>query len=611
MNFAFSWGIPHTRISYNHVMKDFLKYTLASCLGVFIAGILFFFVMAIGISVIVAAAAGGGGGGTTSITKGSVLTLDFTQPFPEHTNNISSESFSFNEHDVPGLHDVAGLIRHAAEDEKISGILIENGMSTLGSSSASVILDALEEFKESDKFLAAYGDYFTQQGYYLASPADHITLHPVGTVDFRGFASYVPFFKGLIDKIGLDVQIYYAGNFKSATEPFRRTEMSPENKLQTREYLNDTYALYLEDLAAARNIPVDSLRNMAWMFKIKSAEDALANKLVDEIGARADCEGWMNEQMGKGRKDKISFISIDEYAAATPSTPTNFKAKDKIAVVYAEGEIVSNHDEYGVIDDARYVKLLKDIRRQDDIKAVVLRINSPGGSILSAENIYRQLVGLKADGKKLVISMGDLAASGGYYLSAMADSIFAQPNTLTGSIGVFSILPNPSRALNDKLGVRFDTVRTGPYSSDFTLMFPWTEKEHQYLQTRTDAYYELFLNKVAEGRKMTHEEVQAVAQGRIWSGRKALELGLVDRLGNLEDAIESAATLAGIEEYRVKEYPVFQNPLQKMITDLVEPRHGSASAMMKTELPQMLRIWEVMQSGEPQARLPYGMDLTD
>ena len=190
-----------------------------------------------------------------------------------------------------------------------------------------------------------------------------------------------------------------------------------------------------------------------------------------------------------------------------------------------------------------------------------LAINSPGGSILSAENIYRQLVGLQADGKKLVISMGDLAASGGYYLSAMADSIFAQPNTLTGSIGVFSLIPNPSRALDEKLGVRFDTVRTGPYSADFTIMFPWTERESNYLQERTDAYYELFLNKVAEGRGMTRDEVHAVAQGRIWSGRKAVEIGLVDKLGTLDDAIASAATLAGIEEYRIKEYPVFQNPL--------------------------------------------------
>ncbi|HQW02846.1 MAG TPA: signal peptide peptidase SppA, partial [Saprospiraceae bacterium] len=239
--------------------------------------------------------------------------------------------------------------------------------------------------------------------------------------------------------------------------------------------------------------------------------------------------------------------------------------------------------------------------------AVVLRINSPGGSILSAENIYRQLVGLQADGKKLVISMGDLAASGGYYLSAMADSIFAQPNTLTGSIGVFSLIPNPSRALDEKLGVRFDTVRTGPYSADFTVMFPWQEREHTYMQQRTDAYYELFLNKVAEGRDMTRDEVHAVAQGRIWSGKKALELGLVDKLGTLEDAIASAAKLAGLEEYRIKEYPVFQNPLQKMISDLMDQNSSGTSAMFKTEIPQIMRFWQVVQSGEPQARLPWGL----
>jgi protease-4 len=586
-------------------MKDFLKYTLASCLGVFIAGTVFFFVMIAIIAAVVASA--GGGSGKAVIAAESVLALDFTQYIPEQTNNLTPQSFSFDEHDVPGLHDVAALIRHAAEDKKISGILIENGFGGLGASSSKVILDALRDFKESDKFLAAYGDFYTQQGYYLASPADHITLHPVGTVDFRGFASYVPFFKGLLDKIGIDMQIYYAGNFKSATEPFRRTEMSPENKLQTREYLSDTYDMYLQDIALARNIQIDSLKRMAWEFQIKSAEDALKYKLVDEIGAKADCESWMNEKMGKGHNERVEYISIEEYASASPLPQPNYKTKDKIAVIYAEGDIVSGNDEYGVVDDGRYVKLLKEIRRQDDIKAVVLRINSPGGSILSAENIYRQLVGLQADGKKLVISMGDLAASGGYYLSAMADSIFAQPNTLTGSIGVFSLIPNPSRALDEKLGVRFDTVRTGPYSADFTIMFPWTERENTYLQQRTDAYYELFLNKVAEGRGMTRDEVHAVAQGRIWSGRKAVEIGLVDKLGTLEDAIASAASLAGIQEYRIKEYPVFQNPLQKMFSDLMDQNSSGVSSAFKTEIPQMMRFWQVVQSGEPQARLPWGL----
>ncbi|HZV68373.1 MAG TPA: signal peptide peptidase SppA [Saprospiraceae bacterium] len=588
-------------------MRQFLKMTLASCLGVFLAGIAIFFLGFIVIAALISTA--GGNSNNVTVPTGSVLTLDFTENIPEHKNNVSSTSFSFNEEDVPGLHDIARLIRHAATDDKINGIFIENGYAGLGASSSKVILDALEDFTASDKFLAAYGDFYTQEGYYLASPADHITLHPVGTVDFRGFASYVPFFKGLLDKIGLDVQIYYAGNFKSATEPFRRTEMSPESKLQTREYLSDTYSLFLNDIAEARHIGIDTLKSFAWEFQIKSAEDALSHKLVDEIGSKVDCESWMNEKMGKEPMNKIHFVSINEYASVTPVETTNYKTKDKIAVIYAEGEIVSNRDDYGIIDDGRYVKLLKEIRNQDDIKAVVLRINSPGGSILSAENIYRQLVGLKADGKKLVVSMGDYAASGGYYLSAMADSIFAQPNTLTGSIGVFSIIPNPSRALDTKLGIKFDTVRTGPYSADFTVLFPWSERENNYMQSRTEAYYEMFLNKVAEGRHMTRDEVHAVAQGRIWSGERAVQNGLVDKLGTLDDAIASAATLAGIEEYRIKEYPVFQNPLQRMITGLMDRHTDNAaiSALMQTQVPQVLEFWQAVQSGEPQARLPWGL----
>ncbi len=588
-------------------MKDFLKYTLASCLGMTIAMMVMGFLMIAGFAALVAVA-GGGGGQSVAVKSGSVLTLDFTKAYPERKNNVGSSSITLSEQDIPGLHDVARLIRDAAADEKISGIFIENGMGGMGASSAKVILDALNEFKASDKFIAAYGDFFTQQGYYLASPADHITLHPVGTVDFRGFASYIPFFKGLIDKIGLDIQVYYAGNFKSATEPFRRTEMSEENRLQTREYLNDVYAMYLQDIAATRQVSVDSLRSFAWTFRIRAAEDALAAKLVDEIGTRTDCEGWMNEQMKKGRLDKITFVSIEEYARAHPAEPGDHKVKDRIAVVYAEGEIVSNREDYGVIDDNHYVKLLKEIRAQDDIKAVVLRINSPGGSILSAENISQQLAGLKADGKKLVVSMGDYAASGGYYLSAMADSIFAQPNTLTGSIGVFSMFPNPSRALEEKLGVRFDTVRTGPYSADFTLMFSWSEREHTYMQSRTDAYYEMFLQKVADGRDMTRDAVHEVAQGRIWSGQRATELGLVDRLGTLQDAIQSAATLAGLEQYRIREYPVLQNPLQKMLTDLLEDQKLDVNVKIGAPVPEVMRIIEQVRSGEPMARLPYGID---
>lgn len=586
-------------------MGQFLKQTLASCLGVFIAVTIFFFIMIAFVAILIAGA--GGSGGKVAIPTGSILTLDFTHPIPEHTNNVSRTSFVLNENDIPGLHDIAGLIRHAAEDDKIAGILIENGLGGLRGSSAQVIMEALKDYKESDKFLAAYGDFYTQEGYYLASSADHITLHPIGTVDFRGFASYTPFFKGLLDKLSLDIQIYYAGNFKSATEPFRRTEMSPENKLQTREYLNDSYDLYLHDLADARGLSLDELKSIAFEFKVKNADDALTYKLVDQIGAKADCEVWMNEKLGKEAARKIDYVSIEEYANVTPLSKPNIKTTEKIAVVYAEGEIVSGRDEYGVVDDGRYVKLLKEIRRNKDIKAVVLRINSPGGSILSAENIYRQLVGLQSDGKVLVVSMGDLAASGGYYLSAMADSIFAQPNTLTGSIGVFSIIPNPSRMLDEKLGVKFDTVRTGPYSADFTLLFPWTEREHNYLQSRTDSYYELFLRKVADGRDMTRDEVHAVAQGRIWSGRRAMEIGLVDKLGTLEDAIDAAATLADLKEYRIKEYPVFQNPIQKMITDLFDKNGNDATAFMRTELPQILHFWQVLQSGEPQARLPWGL----
>ena len=304
------------------------------------------------------------------------------------------------------------------------------------------------------------------------------------------------------------------------------------------------------------------------------------------------------------------IVSLQDYAKAV-SYKNYGSGKDKIAVVYAEGQIIVGKESYGSITDEQYVEIFRKIRKNDAIKAVVLRVNSPGGNILAAEKIYREILLTKEAGKKVVVSMGDLAASGGYYLAAPADSIFCAPNTLTGSIGVFSMIPNFTELLNDKVGIHFDTVRTGPYSADFTPYLNWSEAEHKYLQHRTETYYQLFLERVASGRDMTTEDVHKIAQGRIWNGKKAVEINLVDRIATLQESIKSAASLAGLDEYRLTEYPKLLNPLEKLIKDFTNPQAAQENVIMsklEESIPELGHLRMLQQFGQPQARLPILVD---
>jgi protease-4 len=333
--------------------------------------------------------------------------------------------------------------------------------------------------------------------------------------------------------------------------------------------------------------------------------------MIDMIGFKSDLDAWRKKELNLEEDQKIKMLSLEEYATAV-SYKNLGSGADRIAVVYAEGEIRDGKEVYGQIKDGQYVPLLEKIRKNDKIKAVVFRINSPGGSILSAEKIYQQIIALKEEGMKVVVSMGDLAASGGYYLSAPADSIFAADNTLTGSIGVFSMIPNVNELLEDKIGIHFDTVRTGPFSAGFTPYLKWTENEHQYLQRRTDHYYDLFLQRVSDGRNMSKEDVHKVAQGRIWTGEKALQLGLVDAIGDLDDAVASAARLAGLEDYRIIEYPKFKNPMQKAIEDLLNPKSLQTqiiTSKVKQAIPAV-KYFDVFQDvGIPQAKMIVELEL--
>jgi protease IV len=581
-------------------MGQFFKFMFASCLGVILAGIL---LSLIGFGIIGQLASQADK--PKAPKPNSVLLLTLDQPLPEQTNNMEMNPFDFKNKYVLGLNAMIDAIGKAKDDNRIQGIFLDLKQVAIGQASASALREAIEDFRESGKWVYAYGEYYSQGSYFLASAAEKVYLNPQGELDFRGFAVIQPYFKNMLDKIGLDMQVTYAGNFKSATEPFRLTGMSPENRLQVREFIQSIYDAYLLEISQSRNIPSAELKRIAEGWKIRNPEDAAAMGLIDRPAYRDEVMDDIRNKLGLKEKDKIAFIKIADYFKSSKSN-IDLSAKDRIAVVYAEGGIQGGKASPGTIGDEQYVKWLDKIRLDDKVKAVVLRVNSPGGSALASENIWRELTRIKETGKPVVVSMGDYAASGGYYIACMADSIFAEPTTLTGSIGVFNLIPNAQTMFEDKLGITFDTVKTGQYATSLTPFYSWTEAERKVMQEDVDEIYETFLQRVADGRGMTRDQVHEVAQGRVWTGEKAMELGLVDGMGGLDRAVAAAAELAGLVKYRTKEYPPVKDPLQQFMESFTDENEGLQTRMLRKKLgPIYQHIEEVQSASGPQARLPF------
>ena len=441
----------------------------------------------------------------------------------------------------------------------------------------------------------------------MASVADELHLNPLGDLDFRGFAVIQPYFKGMLDKIGVDMQVTYAGDFKSATEPFRRKQMSPENRQQVREFVESLYGSFLSDIASSRGMTVPELKDIADKWKVRNPEDAVKFGLIDKVGYEDEIMAEMRNRLGLEEGAKIPFMSMANYYKAKGPIK-DYSVKDRIAVVYAEGGIEDGEGNPGTIGDEEYVKMLRKIRDDDRAKAVVLRVNSPGGSALASENIWRELQLIKDAGKPVVVSMGDYAASGGYYIACMADTIFAEPTTLTGSIGVFSMLPNAEQLMEDKLGITFDTVKTGQYSTSLTPFYGWTESERQIMQQDVNVIYETFLQRVADGRNMTRDQVHEIAQGRVWTGQRALEIGLVDAIGGLDQALATAANLAGLEKYRTREYPPVKDPIQQLMESFMD-EETFQTRLLSRELGEYGDLYDeihYMKTAKGvQARLPF------
>lgn len=588
-------------------MGQFFKFLFASCLGTILAGLVLSFVAFSMVGGLIASSEK-----TAPVSSNSVLEFKFDQPIPERTNNLEMNPFDIDNQYILGLQDYITSIERAKNDNDIKGIFLNLEFGGTGLATASALRDALVDFKESGKFIIAYSKYYTQGAYYLGSVADKVYINPVGNLDLHGLSAMTPFYKSMLDKVGVEMKVFYAGKFKSATEPFRRYEMSDESKLQLRAFLDPAFNDFLQDIATSRNKTVAELRGYADDLLIRTADDAVKYGLVDKVAYIDEIQAEMRELIGLEDEDKVPGINFADYHKATKPT-LDLSIKNKIAVVYAEGAINMGEGDPGTTGDEKYVKILQKVRKDDKIKAIVLRVNSPGGSPVASENIWRELELSQAAGKKVVVSMGDYAASGGYYISCGADKIYAEENTLTGSIGVFMMIPNTHELMADKIGMTFDTVKTTRNSQGLNTYFDMSQAEKDFLNGNIQSTYALFKKRVAEGRGMTEAAVEEIAQGRVWSGEDGKRVGLVDELGGLNDAIAEAANLAGLEEYRTTEYPRVKEPLQQFIEELTGEDKAITHKILQQEMgsfyPHYKQVKQMMSMKGVQATLPVMVEL--
>lgn len=483
----------------------------------------------------------------------AVLHIDLNQPYLEQTQNNPIAALSTgDQYDFPGLYDMVRLIRHAKSDSSVKGIYLKCNGNQNGFATSEELRNALLDFKKSNKFIYAYGDVIPQKAYYIANVASRLYCNPKGGVDWKGYALEYVFFKQTLQRLDIDPQIFYAGKFKSATEPFREEKMTEPNRAQSIEIISYLYNQLLQKTSEARHIDTATLQAYADSFLIQTGSDALRYRLVDGIKYDDEVQDEIKQKLNIKKDAKINFVPIGKYAQAV--NYKTGKGTNRIALIYAQGDIVDGRGDQGQIGSETFRALVRKARLDKDVKAIVFRVNSGGGSALASENIWREITVARKN-KPVILSFGDVAASGGYYLASNADSIFAQPSTITGSIGVFTIVPNMREFFKNKLGVTFDGVETAEHADVMSVIKPLSDIEKRYVQNEVDTIYHTFLSRVAHGRKISYAMADSIGQGRVWMGQKALNLGLVDRLGSLQDAIDCAGRMAKIKEYRLREYP--------------------------------------------------------
>ncbi|MFN3761399.1 MAG: signal peptide peptidase SppA [Algoriphagus aquaeductus] len=506
-----------------------------------------------------------------------------------------------------GLVNLKKAIAEAKSNDNIKGIYLNTGLIMAGQANLLELRESLLDFKESGKFIVAYDEAYSEGGYFLASVADEIYLNPLGGIDFNGFASESIFLKGFFEKVGIKPEVFRVGEFKSAVEPFILDKMSPENRLQTQYFLDDINNQAIDLIAVSRNISKDSLAKINSQMLVRKPKDAVTYGLATELKYEDEVHSILKSKLGLEEDDQITTINATDLGSLAKSK--NITSKNRIAVILAEGEIVDGDIE-GAISSEKFAKEIRKARKDDNIKAIVLRVNSPGGSILASEVIWREMSEAKK-AKPLIVSMGEVAASGGYYISAPADTIVAQPNTITGSIGIFGLWFNVQELINDKLGVTTDVVSTGELSDFMNMARPLTEVERTIIQSGVEDGYETFISRVAEGRGMHPDSVKKVASGRVWTGTQAKERGLVDVLGGLNTAIQIAADkLDAGEDYRVVYFPEKKPWFEEFMssfTDKVQAR--ILQTQLGDQYPLYQKIQKLKQYQGVQVRMPQDMTI--
>lgn len=584
---------------------QFLKNVLSTVVGLFVFCLLFFFVI-----VIIGVAAGSGNDDIVTVKQNSVIELDISEVSKDYSGSFYSDEFSFlNETPKEGLSDVLKAIDAAKDDNKIKGITLTNSSSAMGMAQNKALRDRLKAFKESGKFIVAYSDSYSQADYYLNSIADTIYLNPVGEMEFKGLSSEVMFFKDLQEKTGVKMEVIRHGKFKAAVEPFLSNEMSPENREQISTLLNSVWNTVASEISESRNIPLDSINSIAENLKARTPNMAKENNLIDKIGYIDEYRNGIRHALEIGQDDDINSVSILDYVESSALNDLLSDAKDKIAVVYAQGEITGGEGTLNQIGEIAMRKALKEASEDEDIKAIVLRVDSPGGSALTSDLIWRDIE-LAKKKKPVVVSMGNLAASGGYYISCNANRIFTEPTTITGSIGVFGVLPNFTE-LSKNMGIHTEQVNTHKNSAGYSVFTPLNENTREIIQQSVESVYDTFITRVADGRNMTKEQVDAIGQGRVWSGVDAVNNGLADELGGLDDAIAYAAELVEVENYTTENYPEYERNLEDLFANVLNaPFMQTKEEFIKEEVGEenyqvIQRLRRASQLRGTQVIMPY------
>ncbi len=582
----------------------FIRNTLAALVGVSLFFGLAFFLF---FMFLIAASAGEK---DFEVKENSVLHLNLRGIVQERVVEDPFQELLGGDEPKPiGLYDILKTLNAAANDEKIKGIYMEHGFLAAGYSSLEEIREALISFKQSGKFIYSYGEYLTEGDYYLASVADSIFLNHEGALELNGLSANVTFFKGTFEKLGIEPQIFRVGEFKSFVEPYIRRDLSEANRLQLTELLNGLYRNYIEAVSAERLIDVDKLQQISDSMLVRLPEDAVKHGLVTRLAYKDEVKALIKSQLGIEKDGKINFVSLDNYSK-TASPVYDGSYKNKIALIVADGSIVMGSGDEDVAGE-KFAREIRKARENDRVKAIVLRVNSPGGSLTASDIIWREVM-LTKGVKPIIASMGDVAASGGYFISMPCDTIVAQRNTITGSIGIFGMLFNLENFLEDKLGITHDVVKTGEFSDIMTVTRPLSETEREIIQKSVNKGYDTFISKAAEGRNMSTEDMLKVASGRVWTGEQAHERGLVDILGDLNTAIEVAATKAGLEkgEFTVVDYPEQKPFIEQFLSGMSTQAKIAIKGDTYGELaPYLDEIKSLEKLQGIQARMPFELKI--